>query len=436
LDAIAVIMNDHLSDSQILRFQARDLPTAEMIAVLEHLAQCLRCRQRSHARFQGANAYQASVITLSPARQWHPEHLHHEQVKAFVNQQLDNEEQEITQVHLQTCLSCRAEVDDWRLFEQELQTDLRKRFGPKTTPQSSWSWKSLWPHWEWKPVFAATGLIAVGALTTLTFMMHLPKQQTSSPNVVAIPAPTINATPFTPTSSPAISPTPKPEILEETMIASVQDEEGVIGVTKSGKLTGLVGIADGLQDKIQAALRTAKVDKPTILHDLANEEGVVRGKASDEAPSPMLTPRGITVLSQHPMLQWQPMKNAIGYEVQIADGRGNQIAQSEILPATSHRWQPSQALSRGKIFTWMVRVMTADDRATATLPTGRFKVLDATKARELSRLKAQTNSHLVLGMFYAREGMLPEARQELKSLAQNNPHSPLARKLSQTVQRW
>jgi hypothetical protein len=87
------------------------------------------------------------------------------------------------------------------------------------------------------------------------------------------------------------------------------------------------------------------------------------------------------------------------------------------------------------MYTWTVHAIQEKSPST-TVPTARFKVLEAAKVRELTRLQAQTNSHLVLGLFYVRAGMLPEAKQMLKLLADKNPNSPLARKLLQTVQAW
>lgn len=426
-------MNDHLSDSQILLFQARALPSAEMITALDHLAQCIRCRQRNHEQYQAINAYQASAITLSPAFQWRHEHLDAEQVKAFVNKTLDKEEEEVTQVHLQTCQHCRAEVQDWLSFEKELQTELRTRYGPK--PTQSCQWKSLWPAWGWKPIFA-TVLIAACLLTTIVLILNQTNRRASSPIVTAIPSPTTSAIQPSPSVSPTALPNPTGAAPEETVIASLRDRTGLIAVTKAGSVEGLPGVAEELRNDIVAAFRTGKLDKPAMLNELASDAGTVRGKASNEAPSQLLTPIGITVLATRPVLHWQSVEKAIGYEVQIADGRGNKVAQSELLPASTQRWQPPQALKRGAIYTWTVRSLHEDSTATAPLPTGHFKVLDATKARELTLLKAQANSHLVLGIFYVREGMLVEAKQELKLLVRKNHDSPLARKLLQTVQGW
>jgi hypothetical protein len=428
-------MNDHLSDPKIILFQARALPSAEMMAALEHLAQCIRCRQRSHEHFQATNAYQASTITLSPALEFRHEHLDAEQVTALVNQSLDSEDTEIAQAHLQTCYECRSEVQSLFAFQEELKTELRHRYGPKPAPKQAGQWKSLWAAWQWKPVFAAT-FVAACLLTTILVLLNQGKRQNTSPIAVASPSASATMINPSPSASPATSPSATESVPEETVVASLQDRAGMIAITNTGNVEGIPSVADELRGDIVAALRSGKLTKPTILNDLANDVDTVRGKATDQAATQLLTPVGITVLANRPVLHWQRVEKAIGYEVEIADGRGNEIARSERLLASTQRWQPTQPLQRGTMYTWTVRAIYEEQAATAFPSTSRFKVLEVTKARELTRLKAQANSHLVLGLFYAREGMLPEAKRELKLLAKKNPDSPLARKLLQTVLAW
>lgn len=210
----------------------------------------------------------------------------------------------------------------------------------------------------------------------------------------------------------------------------------MIAVTRTGELEGVPSVTDELRGDIVSAMRTGKLHKPTIFHDLANEGETVRGTATKNSSQPLLTPVGITVLSNRPMLRWQPVEKAIGYEIEIADGRGNEVARSERLPASIKQWQPTQPLARGTIYTWTVRVIHVEQSTTTSSPTGRFQVLGASDASKLTRLQKQTPSHLVLGMFYARVGMLPEAQQEFKALAKQNPNSAFVWKLLQTVQAW
>jgi hypothetical protein len=53
---------------------------------------------------------------------------------------------------------------------------------------------------------------------------------------------------------------------------------------------------------------------------------------------------------------------------------------------------------------------------------------------ELNQLK-KSNSHLALGVFYAKVGLVTEAERELEKLVQLNPESELPRKLLQSVRK-
>jgi len=55
---------------------------------------------------------------------------------------------------------------------------------------------------------------------------------------------------------------------------------------------------------------------------------------------------------------------------------------------------------------------------------------------ELDNLKIRSQSHLALGVFYAREGMIAEAEREFQILVQKNPHSRVAIKLLKNIQSW
>ena len=68
----------------------------------------------------------------------------------------------------------------------------------------------------------------------------------------------------------------------------------------------------------------------------------------------------------------------------------------------------------------------------ASTPEIKFAVLSTADFQELSRLK-KSNSHLALGVFYARVGLLNEAEREFEGLVELNPQSELSRKLLQSV---
>ena len=68
----------------------------------------------------------------------------------------------------------------------------------------------------------------------------------------------------------------------------------------------------------------------------------------------------------------------------------------------------------------------------ASAPEMKFAVLSTADFQELSRLK-KSNSHLALGVFYAKVGLLNEAEREFERLVEINPQSELSRKLLQSV---
>ena len=68
-------------------------------------------------------------------------------------------------------------------------------------------------------------------------------------------------------------------------------------------------------------------------------------------------------------------------------------------------------------------------------PQMKFKILSASSAQELEQLK-KARSHLALGVFYAREGMIAEAEREFQILIHQNPRSLVLKKLLKQIQVW
>lgn len=65
----------------------------------------------------------------------------------------------------------------------------------------------------------------------------------------------------------------------------------------------------------------------------------------------------------------------------------------------------------------------------------KFQVLSSSSLQRLRRLK-KARSHLALGIFYAREGMIAEAEREFNILARDNPRSTVAMRLLNQIQAW
>jgi hypothetical protein len=57
-------------------------------------------------------------------------------------------------------------------------------------------------------------------------------------------------------------------------------------------------------------------------------------------------------------------------------------------------------------------------------------------ANQTHPIRGRGFSHLALGVFYAREGMLAEAEREFQVLVNDNPGSQIAASLLRAVQSW
>jgi hypothetical protein len=69
------------------------------------------------------------------------------------------------------------------------------------------------------------------------------------------------------------------------------------------------------------------------------------------------------------------------------------------------------------------------------LPEARFRILDQPAVAALAKLKKSAgSSHLVLGVFYWKHGLIEESRRELQALAKANPNSPAAAELLASIQ--
>src|SRR5205807_2646495 len=114
------------------------------------------------------------------------------------------------------------------------------------------------------------------------------------------------------------------------------------------------------------------------------------------------------------------------------------IAKSEELPADQTRWTPPTSLKRGEIYVWEVEATIHGKKIVSpgrSAPQMKFKILSASSAQELEKLR-RARSHLALGVFYAREGMISESEFEFQILARKNPHSAVLRKVLKLIQSW
>jgi len=296
--------------------------------------------------------------------------------------------------------------------------------------RSSWSerlvawWNQSADRWKLAYTGAALLIISLAILAAFLFSDREPSEKRDQ--VAESPSPSIPISP-----SPADS--------AEEKIALLKDGERTIRFSGSGIVSGLEAFPAEMRQPISEALLAGALKRPAALGDLASGRGALKGEPAKGAPFKLLSP-GRTVMSEdRPVFRWTPLDGASNYQVQVGDLNGNEAANSGPLAATITQWTPAKPLKRGMVYTWIVTATVNGEEITAPAPSEaemRFKVLGKKEMGELAALKKQPSSHLALGIFYAREGMVAEAEREFQSLVKDNPDSSVLGKLLRSVRSW
>ena len=228
--------------------------------------------------------------------------------------------------------------------------------------------------------------------------------------------------------------------LEATYVARLNDGAQGITLDHQGQLTGTSGLAPDAQQAVKAALEKQQIEATPLPAELAGTAGVLlSGKPDANAGVPfnLQGPLRKIVRTDKPNFRWQAVPNAQSYTVAVSDQNFTVIATSGNIKGTS--WQPAKPLPRGGVYSWQVTANTPDTPIISPrtpAPEAKFKVLEADQARILDQAQKQyAQSHLILGIFYARAGLLEDAEQEFKALLNANPTSPVARNLLKEIQK-
>jgi hypothetical protein len=213
----------------------------------------------------------------------------------------------------------------------------------------------------------------------------------------------------------------QPEKLRPMMI---RDGTRVVSIAANGTISGLEHLPDNDRVLLQHVLAEKQIAPPQSLADLETKAGVLLGAPGETSPGQLLEPLSIVVESQRPTFRWQPVAGAT-YRVSVYDADYNLVAQSGAISAPE--WQVPQPLRRGARYSWQIAVTQNGAEfnvPTPPAPEARFRVVSDADEAGIRRARAEApDSRLLLGVLYARAGMLKEAGQELRALQQQNPDS-------------
>jgi hypothetical protein len=335
-------------------------------------------------------------------------------------------------------------------------------------PVAWWNWSARWNQVQAAMMVIGIILIFTAAILLLrTKVSHQdqaklapsprPSGEATTQNSSALPSPTAppqtkssEVEPEKPSDNNQAMKSPQPEkqlrstrgtarpTSSSPIVAALKDGERVVTLDSRGQISGVAATVPGVQRLVAVALRSQRLEKPSVLDRLIRGSSTQLDIASQRSSFVLQRPVGTVVQSDHPTFIWGALDGASGYIVSVFDAQLNEVARSETLSTTV--WTPPRALQRGAVYRWQV-VAVKDGREivmpSPTAPEAKFKVLEQQEAQALARARqSYGDSHLTLGVLFARMGLLDDAKTELQALVKDNPTSNVARKLLESLQAW
>ena len=436
----------HLSDEDIVRYCGRKMQSVELLAADDHLRLCDTCYGRMGAAQGLDEKLLAASKAFDAATDYEVTHLTYEQMAAMVDNRLDDFDQEVIGSHLELCGRCKTELNDLREASSAIDVSPAE---PRTLPMPRAPslrerLSLLWRRPAFSiptPAFAAIAAIALAAL-----LIQIPLwrerarlrarvteleqgNQALKGQVTAVEGMQNDVAAMRDENERLRQ---AAESRAEVLVA-LNDGGGRVTLDAAGNLLGApAGLSNELA--IKNALQHGRVSLPPSLRELRSaQSGTLMGDAGTGFK--LLAPVGVMIESDQPSLRWSPLEGAASYTVTIYDSNLNEVAASDRLTTTS--WAVPTALARGRTYVWQVRAVKDGREVVAPPPAGsriKFRVLEQKKFEEVERARrSHAKSHLVMGLVYAEAGLLDEAAREFDALVRDNPQSPSARKLLQTV---
>ena len=204
-------------------------------------------------------------------------------------------------------------------------------------------------------------------------------------------------------------------------------------VSANGEIPELGPLPPDLQRSVHDAISLGKVDRPALPGELRGPRETLAGAPSPQGSFRVVAPVQSVVEAERPTFRWSKEPNATGYRVNLVPP-GGAVVSSALLPASATTWAPHEPLSPNETYEWEVEALkdgeTLAKSPAPPEPEARFRVLDAASRSELQQVREKWGvSHLVMGLAYARVGLVAEARHEFQELARENPQTPLPKNL-------
>lgn len=430
----------HLSEDEIVRYRDRTLPPASLLAADSHLALCDICHGRI-VEWPGLNEdVGATARAFDEAAAGAITHLTYEQLAALVDEQIDDIDREILKSHLELCPPCETEFNDLRDIRSTMEA--RAKEMKEQAPARKSSRQERFTSFR-LPAFSLLTLAALVAVALLSFLISIPlRQENARARARVAELERLNAELREQTAAVDSLQNELAGLRQENErlrqaagaqpLVALDDGGGRIILDVQGNLSGLQ-TPSGYELAVKDALRNERITLPASLKEIRSQKGTLMSGTQTEFS--VLFPVGIVVETDRPTFRWTALDGGASYTVSVFDSNLSKVAESD--PLTSTEWALPSALARGRVYTWQVRATKEGRQLVAPSPAAgraKFKVLEHARVEQLALAKrAESKSHLVMGLLYAEAGLLNEAEHEFNELLKANPDSSTARKLLQSV---
>jgi hypothetical protein len=215
----------------------------------------------------------------------------------------------------------------------------------------------------------------------------------------------------------------------------LNDAGGQLAVNPRGRLEGLPELPPDLRESVEKALATRELHASPALTEWSTGAGNLRSEIEKQSTFAPLEPADVVVETDRPTFRWRALEAASNYIVAVYDSRLRQVGSSG--PVTGTEWTIPHSLKRGEMYSWQISALKDGKTVVSPkppLPEARFKILDRSAVETLAKLKASAgNSHLAMGVFYWKHGLIEESEREFQLLAKANPKSTAAKELLASI---
>lgn len=388
-----------------------------LVAISDHIVECEQCCHLFESPEDLRAAYNAINSDLETALLSEHEHPDDDQLAGFVDGTLDDDGWVTVSAHIESCADCKSEIREISLVKAQTEADLQQRH-----PRPEKVVNVLK-----RPGFRlASGIAAAVLVAAVFFGVNAYRTRLRSAGLESTVARLEQENGSLRRQAEQIKPARPAAIV-------LKDGNRQITVDENGELRGFLPAS--YERAIKEALTAGRITIPPPPKTNVGREGALLGMESQRERFEVIAPDATAVEDTRPLFEWQILAGAKSYTVLLKDlDTGEEI---EGQPTSKTDWIPGQRLVRGHQYAWIVEAKVDGQVIRAPAPDkpfAAFRILRNDEAGEISTArKSWGDSHLLMGMMYAKAGLTREAKQEFKELVRENPASVTARRMLASI---